>query len=1208
MSNDTITSVLESKTQSNGIDILNFNPSYKVLSVNIIYRDDEGDILFFNDGYNPPKNINVTANYVPWKEEYLLVAKAPPIMPPKVVYENDTTVTINNLRNTLFQFSYRYVYDNNEKSVWSSKSIVPLPQQPSSFLTEDYDFRNNSRISVSFSSGGVDVRSIELCYRETKNGNTSDWFLISRFRKSDLSISHDSIYTYNFYNNNIYTQLDIIETSLLQDWVPQIANAGELANGNVLLYSGITESYDKTEMNLVSSSQRVLDEYYFDKCGLSFFAACNGIDSGSDGTALKIYINGTGINTNGIISELNNAAGIYTINVYNNSEVNIGCSYENNLNIISVNSLLTNISTSLTTNGYGWNQISLIDNVLTMSNSSEFKLLSSGVKILFESNDPINTTFANAWECSYQYALQYFDSKGRTIGAQTSLTASFDTKQSNGYRYPQTTLTIKNRPPLEADYYQVLRSNNISYNKILFWVSNAAFSTSYLTNPLQSIATTTTTSAPGTTTTLAPGTTTTTTLSYQLYAYIDVSNINEYNKNISSTTNVVSYSFSPGDRIRFFSRITSNGTRISLPYYDYEILGVEYSIQQPDKLVYKTTFPNYGILIDQITVPLKEGIFVKIKYPYNDISNNFQFNGSEDFFHYEILLYNLTETASLNERTFFEFGKCFGIGNKGTNLAYHIGLEQTQSSTDPIGQPAIVSGTNGDLFFRKRTVPISDKFSFQSGGQITGLDANFDNLIIGSQNLLLPVLYTENDAYKIQTQPAREYSPGNYPTYSETSQFFLNKTSSEILLNIRCSFSVSSSNPQNAGYVQLFAWICSSVIVDGYQIPLSKKTTVNIPNTLVQVDVDTNFVVPANGKVWIPLYHFDDATITSFILNFSVVKNNNINIIEQSFSDNYNIVTNSNGRPSVIEENAKKTYFPTLIRFSQAYQIDTNINGTNNFYFENFDEYDRSFGDVIRLHVRDRYLKVYQKFKVGNVPILTQIVKDSVNNPLQANTDTLINKIQYYAGDYGIGDAATSLAWNNFSDYFVDNYRGVVCRLSQDGITPLSILYYTNAFFVPSLQEYRQELNNGIAATGQVYTGNPCIYGVFDAYTNKYIIAMEEINRYATTTTSTTTTTAAPTTTTIPPTTTTTSTTSTTSTTTAPVYYYNVDKVNCPGCTTSEAGVIAVSSVLLANFDYYNPGDGFVYKVNFGTSPATPVIDLTLSASAGTDCAGTCAL
>ena len=239
-----------------------------------------------------------------------------------------------------------------------------------------------------------------------------------------------------------------------------------------------------------------------------------------------------------------------------------------------------------------------------------------------------------------------------------------------------------------------------------------------------------------------------------------------------------------------------------------------------------------------------------------------------------------------------------------------------------------------------------------------------------------------------------------------------------------------------------------------------------------------------------------------------------------------------------------------MIRFGGAYQVNTNINQINNFKYENFDEYDRSFGDVIRLHVRDRYLKVYQKFKVGNVPILTQIVKDSANNPLQANTDTLINKIQYYAGDYGIGDAATSLAWNNFADYFVDNYRGVVCRLSQDGITPISIINKMNAFFVAKLSAYRQELNNGVVETG-VYMGNPCIYGVFDAYTNKYIIALEEINRYYNCNYNggtaiiipSTTTTAAPTTTTTAAPTTTTTVAPTTTTTTQPPVWYNL--YNC---------------------------------------------------------------
>lgn len=99
-----------------------------------------------------------------------------------------------------------------------------------------------------------------------------------------------------------------------------------------------------------------------------------------------------------------------------------------------------------------------------------------------------------------------------------------------------------------------------------------------------------------------------------------------------------------------------------------------------------------------------------------------------------------------------------------------------------------------------------------------------------------------------------------------------------------------------------------------------------------------------------------------------------------------------------------------------------------------------------------------------------------------------------------------------------------------------------------------------------------------------------------TTTTSTTTSTTSTSTTTS-----TTSTTSTTTTTTLPLYYYNVDKVNCPGCTTAAAGIIAISTVLLANGDYYNVGDGYVYKVNFGTGAAIPDVDLSVNSSAGTD-------
>jgi hypothetical protein len=83
-----------------------------------------------------------------------------------------------------------------------------------------------------------------------------------------------------------------------------------------------------------------------------------------------------------------------------------------------------------------------------------------------------------------------------------------------------------------------------------------------------------------------------------------------------------------------------------------------------------------------------------------------------------------------------------------------------------------------------------------------------------------------------------------------------------------------------------------------------------------------------------------------------------------------------------------------------------------------------------------------------------------------------------------------SFAYGKRAKYFVDNNKGVVCRLSTDGITPLSILYKANAFFVAKTVGFNDNLNTTIPTTG-----TPTIYGAFDAYTNKYIIAMSEIDR-----------------------------------------------------------------------------------------------------------------
>ena len=118
---------------------------------------------------------------------------------------------------------------------------------------------------------------------------------------------------------------------------------------------------------------------------------------------------------------------------------------------------------------------------------------------------------------------------------------------------------------------------------------------------------------------------------------------------------------------------------------------------------------------------------------------------------------------------------------------------------------------------------------------------------------------------------------------------------------------------------------------------------------------------------------------------------------------------------------------------------------------------------------------VFQRFDIGVVPIFTQIIRDVSGNPLEANSDELLNKITYpYMGKFGIGDAPESFAFGkgglyNGAKYGVDTNKGIAWRLSQDGITALSILYETNAFFVEKTAAYGKGLDNGYGASGKYF-------------------------------------------------------------------------------------------------------------------------------------------
>lgn len=222
-----------------------------------------------------------------------------------------------------------------------------------------------------------------------------------------------------------------------------------------------------------------------------------------------------------------------------------------------------------------------------------------------------------------------------------------------------------------------------------------------------------------------------------------------------------------------------------------------------------------------------------------------------------------------------------------------------------------------------------------------------------------------------------------------------------------------------------------------------------------------------------------DAYFRPRVINLSDTGIATFSCVDRNFVDFYISAVNSiDGRPNIIDTNAKREFFPTLVRFGQAYQINTNINGLNRFYPNNFDEYELGYGDIERLKVRDRTMRVFQKYKVGVVPLFNQISKNADGTTLNVVTDKLLNPIQYYAGNFGIGDHPESLASSKFADYFADDVNGAICRVSNDGVVALSIMYKINSWA-------NQEVSLRKA-------GNLMIGG-FDNRLNNYVLSLSQV-------------------------------------------------------------------------------------------------------------------
>jgi hypothetical protein len=1029
--------VLANGSSTNG-DVLGFTTSY-LTSIDIYYQEEGlGDILFYVDCLGRPTNLNITRyinnTYINIQRSFIDVAKAPPQMPPKCTYENDYTVSVNNLQNALFQFKERFVFDDNQKSVYSTGSEVPLPWQSQNYdLTGTATTYTNARIGIYIQTGDETVTYLEIWGRQVTditavvNNNAEpspDYFLIASLNKSQLNIPNNSIYRFSFYNNGLYSYGDINEELQLFDYVPQIANCQALLNGDVPIYGGITEGYNNVAITAYGSASLVAAPPQYVVNGLMFLASCNGVDSGGEGTQITMYMSGVGVNDgSGAALTLQYETGGATIQYFVNVQLANGTSVS-----FSYNSSSSNIPTVLTGLGaaaaaQGFTVLGVPSNStggyqLTIANTSNVILTSTYLVFTPITGQSLQNSafFCYVTKCAYDFAIQYYDLKGRTNGAQPFVGNPIVIPEDlTGTLMPLLQFNILNRPPTWAAYWQLLRSQNLTYSKRLEWISNQTFTNLDLNTNLE-------------------------------YAYIGISNMVDYDEDIEAATPVVSYQFQHGDRVRFEIQYPVGANPVTLTTgLDFQITSV---VVDP--------------LINGVT---QIGTFIEIPYPTASISGNFNF-GTDNFQNYKCLIYGIEQTNTAQNTVYYEFGKCFGVGNAGTSTAFHMG--NLQSQTAALTQPAIVVTSDGDFFWRQRNVP---------SGLIYYLNLVSTSFPTSPETFWItpPNGTVINPQYTLQLQPSQPFSLFGPPP----PLLFTNSTTTPIRLRLTWDMTVqcagnSSSTIQVCGYTSNMPLNADGSLDFQYLI---KTFYIALGENLAAYDlpVDGYLTVPANLGIWVIIYIVGSNVKNGAAqLKFQVLNNIYIPIIESSLSDKYSIITNSNSRPSVYDPNALQQYFSTLLRWGLAAQVGTNINQTNRFYPQDLDELDKSYGDIMRLRQRKRELRIFQYRRCGVMGVYNSFIKDNsgTNQLVVTNNIITVNNVQYYEGEYGIGNQPTSLISSGFVDYFFDPVKGFFCRLSLDGIVPIS---ETNKIqtYAGTLTEYLQDYN-------YEWGGNSAIIGAFN--------------------------------------------------------------------------------------------------------------------------------
>jgi len=140
------------------------------------------------------------------------------------------------------------------------------------------------------------------------------------------------------------------------------------------------------------------------------------------------------------------------------------------------------------------------------------------------------------------------------------------------------------------------------------------------------------------------------------------------------------------------------------------------------------------------------------------------------------------------------------------------------------------------------------------------------------------------------------------------------------------------------------------------------------------------------------------------------------------------------------DDEAVQQHRASSLIYSGVYNSRTGVNNTNVFSIgEDISKsVNPSYGSIQKLFAENTNLNIFQENKVQKALIDKDAVYTAEGSPMQTQSNVVIGQIVPYLGEYGISNNPESFATYGFQKYFADANRGVICRLSRDGITEIS--------------------------------------------------------------------------------------------------------------------------------------------------------------------------